>query len=507
MQKNGEAIAIYSRKSRFTGRGESISNQAELCREYVQKIYGAEYAERCEVFEDEGFSGRNLKRPAFQRMMTLVREHKFKAIIVYRLDRISRNISDFTGLIDELAKLDVAFISIREQFDTGTPMGRAMMFIISVFSQLERETIAERIRDNMHELAKTGRWLGGNAPTGFRSEAESRETPDGKTRKVFKLVPVPEEAEIPKLIFDLYTETDSMTAVETEMKRRGIKTRQGKTFTRYAIKAILSNPVYMAADKAAYEYFTERNADICLSEEAFDGSCGVMAYNRTEQEKGKTTVLLPVSEWIIAPGKHPGLVPSSQWIRVQQSLERNRSSRRQGEDDALLSGLLYCSCGERMYPKRSGRQTPDGKPGYSYICKRKERSRGSLCNNRNLSGDAVDTAVTERLKMLNEDNAEFIERLNCSRPFRVRSGEPNEERLCAFEEEEAENAAYGVNSDILQRMAAFGEIIDEMPAVQKRECVRALVGKVIWDGLSAHIMLFGANVPDAEMSRLCEDSK
>ena len=150
MRKNEEKIAIYSRKSKFTGKGESIGNQIELCKDYVRNMFGERYVELCEVFEDEGFSGGNLKRPAFQRMMADVRKRKFKAIVVYRLDRISRNISDFTGLIDELTKLDVSFVSIREQFDTSTPMGRAMMFIISVFSQLERETIAERIRDNMH---------------------------------------------------------------------------------------------------------------------------------------------------------------------------------------------------------------------------------------------------------------------------------------------------------------------------------------------------------------------
>lgn len=127
MRTNGNQIAIYSRKSKFTGKGESIGNQVELCRDYVCNMFGQEYADRCVVFEDEGFSGGNLNRPDFRRMMEDVRKHKFKAIVVYRLDRISRNISDFTGLIDELTKLDVSFISIREQFDTSTPMGRAMM--------------------------------------------------------------------------------------------------------------------------------------------------------------------------------------------------------------------------------------------------------------------------------------------------------------------------------------------------------------------------------------------
>ena len=110
--------------------------------------FGEDAAENVLVYEDEGFSGGNLERPQFKKMMKDSQKIEFAAIVVYRLDRISRNISDFAGLIEELSALGTAFISIREQFDTATPLGRAMMYIASVFSQLERETIAERIRDN-----------------------------------------------------------------------------------------------------------------------------------------------------------------------------------------------------------------------------------------------------------------------------------------------------------------------------------------------------------------------
>ncbi|MCD7868891.1 MAG: recombinase family protein [Clostridiales bacterium] len=133
MQLNEDCIAIYSRKSRFTEKGESIGNQAELCREYIQIHYGTEALEHVVVYEDEGFSGGNLNRPDYRKMMAAAKKRKFKAIVVYRLDRISRNIGDFAGLIEELARLDIAFISIKEQFDTSTPMGRAMMYIASVF--------------------------------------------------------------------------------------------------------------------------------------------------------------------------------------------------------------------------------------------------------------------------------------------------------------------------------------------------------------------------------------
>ncbi len=547
MGRNDEMIAIYSRKSKFTGKGESIGNQVELCKEYIRNLFGEEYVERCVVFEDEGFSGGNLMRPAFQKMMADVRKHKFKAIVVYRLDRISRNISDFAGLTDELNKLGVSFVSIREQFDTSSSMGRAMMFIISVFSQLERETIAERIRDNMHELAKTGRWLGGNTPLGFKSEAVSKVTVDGKARKSFKLVPVAEEADIPKMIFDLYTETDSLTAVEAELLRRRIKTKQGKDFTRFAIKAILQNPVYMVADDDAYRYFTERHADVCFPEEAFDGTYGIMAYNRTDQEKGRTTVLLPVDAWIIAIGQHPGFVPSKQWIKVQESLDRNKSKgyRKPRNNEALLTGLLFCSCGDRMYPKLSQRVTADGEPIYTYVCKMKERSKRERCNRRNVSGNILDAAIIEQIKSLTEQGSSFITQLEKSRRFYTGDREQYESQLTSLRSEFADNEkainglidSLGMASDsavkprllkrieelsetnrnienrireleglvdtnalsdaefdlLRQMLSVFRTSVDTMSVEEKRAAIRTVVRKVIWDGVNAHVILFGAD--------------
>lgn len=559
VKKGERMIAIYSRKSKFTGKGESIGNQIELCRDYVRRVYGAEWVERCEVFEDEGFSGGDLKRPDFQRMMESVRRRRYQAVVVYRLDRISRNIADFAGLIDELNKLDVAFVSIREHFETGSPMGRAMMFIISVFSQLERETIAERIRDNMHELAKTGRWLGGNTPLGFASEAVSRVTIDGKTRKSYMLIPVQEESALVKSIFDLYTETDSLTAVETELLRQQAKTRMGKDFTRFAVKGILQNPVYMAGDQEAWRYFHERGAEVCAPREAFDGARGVMAYNRTDQEKGRAAQINPVSEWIIALGRHPGLVPSGQWIGIQESLERNRSKayRKPRSNEALLTGVLFCTCGERMYPKLSRRRTADGGSVYSYVCKMKERSRRARCNCRNADGNCLDDALMERLKLLPEDSAGFLRSLEKSRAFftekreeydvqmeqlrvehakkeKIISGlmdsmsllesSPAKElalrRIEELSEEtrlleqrsreleelaEAERLSDGEFERLRRSLTLPGTGVEETSVEEKRAAIRALVRKVIWDGVNARVFAFGAD--EEPTTPLGEDSK
>ena len=553
MKKNTDSIAIYSRKSKFTGKGESIGNQIELCKEYIRAHYGDDALDHLVVYEDEGFSGGNLNRPDFKKMMAAAKERKFKAIIVYRLDRISRNISDFSSLIEELARLDIAFVSIKEQFDTGSPMGRAMMYIASVFSQLERETIAERIRDNMHELAKTGRWLGGTTPTGFESEGEEKVTVDGKKKKTFKLKLVPQEADIVRLIYDLFTETNSLTMTEAELMKRRIVTRNGNYFTRFSIKAILQNPVYMIADQEAYDYLTEKEADLFSDRAAFDGKHGIMAYNRTDQEKGKTTQYNPVNEWIVAVGKHPGLIPGKTWVRVQEALEQNKSKafRRPKSNEALLTGLLYCRCGNRMYPKLSKRRTADGDVIFTYVCKLKERSQRSLCNNRNANGNTMDLAVVEQVKRLNDHNAEFIDQMEKSRKFYTGNRVQYEEQLTALQKDKAEiekkieglvdslidlgdsaakvrvakriealttesdalevriqeltaltsqHAMSDMEFDVLrQLLSVFQENIDDMPLEQKRVAIRTVVRKVIWDGVNAHIVLFGADEEEIEM--------
>lgn len=329
-------IAIYSRKSKFTGKGESIENQIELCRRYIEAIETNKCGPQCaedsrgksenweglRIYEDEGFSGGNLERPQFKQMMEDARKGKLSQIIVYRLDRISRNIGDFAGLIEELNRLGVAFISIKEQFDTSSPMGRAMMYIASVFSQLERETIAERIRDNMLELAKTGRWLGGRTPTGYESESVATVTVDGKTKRCCKLKVVPEEAELVQEIFCRYLQCGSLKATADSLNRDGWRTKTGKVFTPVAVRAILSNPVYAPADENVQRYFLERGVPLFFADE--EPYYGVIAYNRTLQRRGKTNQTKDFKEWIVAVGKHKPVVPGRMWVEVQMRLEKNR---------------------------------------------------------------------------------------------------------------------------------------------------------------------------------------
>lgn len=189
-------------------------------------------------------------------------------------------------------------------------MGRAMMYIASVFSQLERETIAERIRDNLRELAKTGRWLGGITPTGFASEAVQAVTVDGRTKRACRLRLLPEEAETVKAMYSLFARLGSLTAVVKGLQERGITTKNGNAFTRHAVRDILHNPVYARADADMLAWLRAAGTELSAAQEEFDGRHGVLAYHRTDQSRGRTAVALPPEAWIVAVGSTPGSSPA-----------------------------------------------------------------------------------------------------------------------------------------------------------------------------------------------------
>lgn len=539
-------IAIYSRKSKFTGKGDSIENQIQLCKEYAYKHFNSSDDDII-IYEDEGFSGGNVDRPQFKIMMKDAKAKKFNILVCYRLDRISRNIADFSTLIEDLQENNISFVSIREQFDTSTPMGRAMMFIASVFAQLERETIAERIRDNMLQLAKTGRWLGGVTPTGFDSKEVIYLDHSGKERKIFKLTPIAEEIKTVKLIYKKFLELDSLTQLETFCIQNGIKTKNDIDYSRFALRNILTNPVYAAADKDTYDYFTLNDYEVYTDLNEFTGKKGIMAYNKTIQKKNTSNKLKDSSEWIIAVGKHPGIIKGKDWIRVQNMIDKNKSKtfRKVKNTESLLSGILRCgNCGSFMRPKM-GRVNKDGVQVFYYLCELKEKSKREKCNMKNIKGNDLDNLVIEEIKKLSykdsilskklqndninisntqssltseieelkaniENNDRAISNLVNSLSEGKDSGaskyiinQINEldtknsklkERLLDLKEKSDANIIKENNinliDDIVER---FADMIDTASVIEKRNLIRSIVDKVIWDGKDINIIMFGAS--------------
>lgn len=374
-------IAIYSRKSVFTGKGESIENQIQLCSDYAKNHFGVKSNDIL-VYEDEGFSGKNLDRPEFQRLLSDAKAKKFDVLICYRLDRVSRNIADFSTLIEDLQKYSISFVSIREQFDTSTPMGRAMMFIASVFAQLERETIAERVRDNMLELAKSGRWLGGTSPLGFDCESITYIDDELKERKMSKLIPNKDELEVIKLIYNKYLELGSITQVVSFMYTTNFTGKRNKEFSASSISKILRNPIYVKSDDSVLDYLSSKGINISGS----GNGCGILTYNK--KSKG---VKQDESEWIAAVCNSKGVIKASDWLLVQQLLDKNKdntkSLRLGTSKKGLLTGIIRCAkCGSPM-------RITYGRNYHYYACTKKITSKGVACDNKNVKGPDIEKVV------------------------------------------------------------------------------------------------------------------
>lgn len=537
-------IAIYSRKSKFTGKGESIENQVILCREYILRNIPEAHDGDITVYEDEGFSAKNLDRPQFRQMMKSAKNHPFDYIVVYRLDRISRNVGDFARLIEELNGMHTAFVCIKEQFDTSTPMGRAMMNIAAVFAQLERETIAERVRDNLVLLARTGRWLGGASPMGFVGERVEIKDGEGRSRSAYKLSTVEDEMRAVREIYRIFAELRSLTGTAAWCVKNGLVTRSGGSFRPRSVRDILTNPVYCTADEAAYEYFTRLGCDVCFEKREADGKHGIMPFRRTSQS-GKKSLRLPPEEWLISVGKHVGVIPSEEWIRVQKIISANAGKsffRPAKSGSAVLAGLVRCGkCGGIMRPRaNSGASVlPDGTQVFSYMCEYKERSRRSGCDMCNVSGNALDALVcggifdrfgsgaissemimkrVESRRGSSRERAGELERLIAEKKRRIANlmsllsrGEGTvlsahtENEICrlddelrAAESELAELRGGGKTRDesacgsIAERLGDIRGLFAGLSVGDRREFMRRIIYRAEWDGESVHVYFRGA---------------
>lgn len=544
-------IFIYSRKSKWTGRGESVENQLAMCRDYIQhNIEGAGEAEIV-TYEDEGYSGKNTNRPQFQKMMQEIKKGNCNYLVCYKLDRLGRNIADLANLIETLNKLDVSFISIKERFDTSTPIGKAMLYFAGVLAQMEREQIAERVRDNMAMLARKGRWLGGNTPLGFAAKAEEKVSVNGKSRKSFRLAVDEQEMQTVRFIFQEYLKNQSLMGIVKYFLSHGIQTKRGKEYTTTAIRDILTNPVYCAADQEAYEYFWNLGCQVCMEKEEADGRYGLIAYAKTSSAQYKNKSNSP-EKWIVAKGKHPGIISGQDFSKIQTLLAKN-SSRGEGwhkpqNPVALLSGILYCSCGHLMRPKyySSKQVTETGERKFSYLCPCKDMTHGEKCSVPNVQGNTLDELVCREALRYTEENSDIcrmlqkaMEKIDGTKEETVTAADLLEQEIqkrkkevqnlisvlaksggeetfiqqiekeiqklneeCAsLEKERAESGKKGKNIQgdrqqmefLLEQLSSFRSLFDTLTVPEKREYLRMILDKVVWDGEEAHIFIYGSH--------------
>lgn len=379
------SIAIYSRKSKFTGKGESIENQILKCKQFIQFKFSSD--EDVEIFVDEGFTGKNENRPKYQEMMRKVREGKIKHIVLYQLNRFGRNSRDIHNSLQECIDNDCVIYSAQEGFDSKTSFGRAIIGIMASLAQLETEQLAERIKDNMYTLAKHGRWLGGNAPTGYVGVRELYIDESGRERSLTKLSPNKDELKTVKKIYEKYIEEQSLSQVEKWALQNCMCGQKGKLLEKSTIRFILHNPVYVKSNQEVCDYLTKKGYEVC----GIPNGNGIIKY-------GKDPVVAAVSN-------HKGIIDASIWLRVQEILDENsKKAPRMGKTNiALLTGILKCSCGSSMGVIQGKINPKTGKKHFYYSCRLKIRSGGKLCSSKNIKGDVFEEKLINYLKQYNKD--------------------------------------------------------------------------------------------------------
>lgn len=366
-------IAIYSRKSKETDTGESIKNQIQMCKDYFKR-----QDEECtfEIFQDEGFSGGNINRPEFQRMMLFAKQKKFEIIACYKVDRIARNIIDFMNIFDILQKNDVSLISITEGFDPNTPIGMMMMTLIAGFAEMERMNIAQRVKDNMTALAKMGRWSGGTPPSGYKSIKV-----ENGSKKEMYLELIPEWRSKIEFIFK------SVAEGHTGMHTATLLNMPSKT-----VANIINNPIYCKSDSLSKKYLEGLGYEVFGE---LDGH-GFLAYNRRPRNKGGKK-LFNAEGMFVAVSKHEAIIDSTLWISANiQIKKRGEEARPRISQFSFLAHLVKCKCGTGM-SITPGNKRKNGSRTYYFMCSGQKSNKSSNCKTGWVRIDHLEEDILEML--------------------------------------------------------------------------------------------------------------
>ena len=362
-------VAIYTRKSLEKEHSESIDTQIKLCKEYFRDK--AEY----EVFIDEGFSGGNTKRPAFQRMMKLVKLAKFDYVIVYKFDRFSRSIVDFVNNYNELENNNVKLVSYTERLDTSTAMGKMIMYNLANFAEFERASTQQRVKDNMYQLALKGCWTGVPTPKGYVTKKI-----EGKT--YLELY----NPEFVKDMFNFYNSYGTAYKAYDELKKK-YKTYM---FTdRSTLSIALRNPLYAPSTKLVSNYLVSKGYRI----ENKENGCGYLTYSNS-----------------VIVSRHQTPIDESTWLLTQKILDERKESYFKKESKVYwLSKILTCPfCGSAYQITHSGRNS-------YYVCSnrfsRKKVIVEKCSNSKYVNAEVIENEVEKFILSLKESE-DFNEEYN-----------------------------------------------------------------------------------------------
>lgn len=330
--------AIYARQSVDRADSISIESQIEFCKYETR-------GEAYKTYIDRGYSGKNTERPGFQEMMSDMAAGLIQKVIVYKLDRISRSILDFSTMMETFGKYQVEFVSTTEKFDTSSPMGRAMLNICIVFAQLERETIQKRVADAYFSRSQKSFYMGGRVPYGYCLVPA---VIDGVKTSMYEIVP--EEAEVVRLMYELYSKPEcSYGDLLRTFQEHGI-TKNGKPWVRTRMADILRSPIYVRADLSVYQFYQNQGAIIANDPSDFIGTNGCYYY-KGKEGSGRKQMNLEGNHLVLAP--HEGIVPADTWLKCRlKCLNAKQVRPYQKAKNTWLAGKVKCGiCGYALVDK------------------------------------------------------------------------------------------------------------------------------------------------------------
>ena len=370
--------AVYTRKSTDDGLEQefnSLDAQREACEAFITSQRGLGWVALATRYDDGGLSGGTIDRPALQTLLADIEKGKVDTVVVYKVDRLTRSLADFAKIVEVFDAHGVSFVSVTQQFNTTTSMGRLTLNMLLSFAQFEREVTGERIRDKIAASKKKGMWMGGRPPLGYDVQDK-------------KLVVNPDEAETVRTLFRLYLELGTVKKLVEESGHLGLVTKRrirsggqetgGQPFTRGHLYQLLTNPIYV----------------------------GDVAH------KGVTY-----------PGQHNGIIERQTFDAVRCRLNGNAAERRSATNakaPSLLTGLVYDETGDRLCPTHANKK---GRRYRYYISKRLMHRTGSTGAGWRLPAKELDGAVAQAVSDFLTDELRVIDALQLTgiAPDRLRT--------------------------------------------------------------------------------------
>lgn len=363
VHKKPVLCAVYTRKSTDENMNSdftSLDSQREYCEAFIKSRGGEGWQPCPERYDDAAYSGGNMDRPAIQRLMADARQKKFQVVVAYKYDRLTRNTKDFINILETFGKYGVAFVSVTQNIDTSSSMGRLMQSILIDFAQFEREIISERTRDKMSAMAKKGKRIGGGPVLGYDIDYDNK-----------RMTVNEEEAIAVKRMFQTYLREKSLSAAAKALNNAGIRlkrwmTRKGNTkgggsFYKGNLSVLLQNPFYT----------------------------GKIHYRG-----------------VLYPGEHKAIIDDDLFQSVQLMLQRHGEKNKspiQDKHDFLLKGLVSCAvCGSSMTPSFGYSRLK--KPYCYYKCTSVNRLDKSACVVGSVPAKALEQFVVERLERICADS-------------------------------------------------------------------------------------------------------